>query len=420
MTKVVVAAALSLAAACARPDYGDCAFSCAASAACPGELECVAGWCRAGGETASCGAGEDIDASNVVTGTDATQSCWEYAPSNFDSCALPASIGDWLVEGNDAVFDTSDVTVEGVAPPSMTVVRQDDGSEVVLVIAGAIHVAPDKRIIARGRRPLLIVALGDVYLEGTVDVSSAGAQVGAGSSKCDDDGGQGGGGDVGPVAVDQPGAGGGGGGGFGSPGGAGGTGGCGDTENDGVCDSDGGSAGAAGAQASSLTLRPLRGGCVGGLGGGLPAGTGGPGGGAVQISTQRLLRIETEIMAGGGAGLSSDTDRAGGGGGGSGGAILLEGVDVELLPGTALCANGGGGGGVDAVNPSDDAMCSIAPAHGAQRGGDGAVEGIAAGDGLGEIIRAGGGGGGGGVGRIVVRALHLTDQEAISTPAYAE
>ena len=65
----VTAALAASAAACARPDYADCAFSCATSGACPGDLTCDGDWCRVAGSTGACLAGDG----GVTPGEDASQ-----------------------------------------------------------------------------------------------------------------------------------------------------------------------------------------------------------------------------------------------------------------------------------------------------------------------------------------------------------
>lgn len=159
------------------------------------------------------------------------------------------------------------------------------------------------------------------------------------------------------------------------------------------------------------SLEPLRGGCRGGTS--LNGGTGGRGGGAIQLSVAgRLLIADSgSITASGGGGRGGPSRLHGGGGGGSGGAVLLEaGVLIQL---GFVTANGGGGGeGSDAVTGApgaDGALESLDPAPGGSTssGGAGGVGGAGASKGgtNGLSTSLSGGGGGGSVGRIRLRAM---------------
>jgi hypothetical protein len=179
-----------------------------------------------------------------------------------------------------------------------------------------------------------------------------------------------------------------------------------------------------GAAYGNDTLVPLLGGTGGASGQNATAGdpapaAGGSGGGAIQITTQGVLRIDGVINVGGGGGRGGNASATAGcgnagGGGGSGGAVLLEAASIE---GSGwVTANGGGGGG-GAVKPSiagdgEPGQPSSTPAKGGLGGGTGGAGGDG-GTGLasppkdGVTATEGGGGGGGGAGRIRLNTQSL-------------
>ena len=154
------------------------------------------------------------------------------------------------------------------------------------------------------------------------------------------------------------------------------------------------------------SLTPLLGGSAGGCA--YTNNPGGGGGGAIEITAGESIAVETygTIDAGGGGGPP------GGGGGGSGGAILLVAPDVTIR-GT-LAANGGGGaieGDGDSSTIGEDGTTDMQPAFGGrlsnvEAGGEGSAGAVTDG-GNGSTVKdpRGGtqtdlGGGGGGAGRI--------------------
>jgi hypothetical protein len=143
-------------------------------------------------------------------------------------------------------------------------------------------------------------------------------------------------------------------------------------------------------------------------------GKGGAGGGAIQISSQKTILLDGQILVGGGGGgggyLEDLIGMASGGGGGSGGAVLLEAQTITLSPSSLIAANGGGGGGGTTISKAtsgsgDNGPSSAAPAAGGSgqgyggNGGKGASPGYPAGTGeagsASGAVHAGGGGGGG-------------------------
>ena len=206
-------------------------------------------------------------------------------------------------------------------------------------------------IIASGSRPLVILSLDDIAINGSVTANGGsvvsgpggfgGPGGGAGASNVNGAAGIGAGGGGGGVGTSNGGGGGGGGGfgGVGAPGGAG---------NSGI--------NAAGGSAYGDLFILLVGGSGGGAGtytAGSPSGGGG-GGGAIEFGAADdfILAAGAIIAANGGNGLGSGY---GGSGAGSGGGILIHGLDLLLdgfiqaeggdRAGGGCCGDGGGGGG---------------------------------------------------------------------------
>lgn len=246
-----------------------------------------------------------------------------------------------------------------------------------------------------GKRPIALVADGDITIDGIVDARGlcsgfiAGPGGGNGGSAESEPGfpplGYMTGGGSG-AAADS----GGGGGGYGSNGGN-------------------GEDAAGGTRFGNPEITLLVGGAGGGAGGGGGNyGRGGGGGGALQIVSNTRIVIKTGGINAGGCGGKPGTGTAdSGGGGGAGGTILLE-APIITINGT-LAANGGGGGGgggATAGTGSNGAL-GTTPAPGGQGptnemgdpqfGGSGGARNAAAQDGA---DGSNPGGGGGAVGRI--------------------
>lgn len=267
-----------------------------------------------------------------------------------------------------------------------------------------------------GKLPLVIASLGDIAVNGLLDVSSRNRKgPNANSMYCTYTNVNG--------QASNNGGGGGAGGSFASAGGAGGAGG----------------GGAAGASTGAAGTSVLRGGCHGGDGGDGNqgrGGNGGDGGGAVYLVARGTITVSSTIDAsgqlgrGGELGQNGNNAGAGAGGGGSGGMILFHAMRLTVPGGGRLVANGasGGGGGspggngVDGRNP-DPTMPSVAPRGGngnpnGSNGGDGAVGTSTGHDSSTAGDSGGGGGGGGGVGMIKVLAGGVPGPNAnISPPA---
>jgi hypothetical protein len=316
------------------------------------------------------------------------------APGAFTASNLPDDLDvqvdeDFIINGEtcgeeahiDTDMGTIDCSVPGAMPSfKFKIVTQSDSSEVGVFAGKNIVIAPSVTVVVEGQRPLVLLAPGNVQINGTIkaiadsiyaDRANAG---GFSAAKGEQVKGQGPGGGSGTSTEA-------GGGGFCGKGGKGGS-----------------ASGAPGGVAyGSEELVPLLGGSSGGNG--ATGGVGGAGGGAVQvIAGSKLTLSATGVIHVGGAGGGWN-----GGGGGSGGAILLEANEISIA-GT-LAANGGGGGEGDGV--AGDSGLSASPdavpapsGHGTTTTDDDGGEGSAASTVDGSPGGSLSGGGGGGAGRI--------------------
>jgi hypothetical protein len=368
--------------------------------------------------------------------------CLELAPSNVADPALlcEGAARLTLLPGTSFVFfGTGDGTIEEWSATGVYLREYRPAGEGP--INGVHFVAQDQEagapplgvfsfaglelpasVTLRGVGPaaLVVLACGDVTIDGTVSVGAAQYTDGTGTLRrvpgpggSDAGLGFGAGGD-GVWDASLLAAGGGGGGGYGGSGGPGGSGGYFGAVL----------IGAAGRLHGEPELVPLRGGSGGGDGAFefAPRGRGGPGGGALQITARGALVVRGRIDAGGLGGTGGGDDYyGGGGGGGSGGGILLEAERLVVETGAVIAANGGGGGsgtGYSAYgyqsNPGQRGEARLTPAAG---GADPGTFGCAGGAGSGATeIHGGsvgcisgddtyGGGGGGGAGRIRLNSI---------------
>jgi hypothetical protein len=297
--------------------------------------------------------------------------CGDLAPSNglgpyLDQARTAAPVA-WL---GHAIIDTdaAQVLIDGRPVETRTAIAAGIPVEFLVVIAGTFE-ADD--VTARGRRALAIVSDGDVVLHGTLSVAAEHHLPGAGASMAND-----------PACTARAGVaavrgtGGAGGGGFGRAGGSGGIG----------AVSPGGNGGAG---VGNPSLVPLRGGCPGAYKVGTPTSNDaheqpGAAGGAVQITTRGVVRLDSAaIINASGGGAKGDTqepfspicgETAGtaprcnvGSGGGAGGAILIEARDLVVPPSAGLVANGGAeAAGTSASRPTARSLrrqCRRQPAH---------------------------------------------------------
>ena len=190
---------------------------------------------------------------------------WDYEPLHFDPCAIEASTGPLsLTPGGTYTYNTDDGTLTGpdAIDPATEVLTTLD-PEVRLMIVDRLEIPVDTTLKVVGAMPLVVVSLDDIDIQGTIDVSSTLAQLGAGANPATCGSGTGN-----PGTISGKSAGGGGGG-----GGLGGDGGDGASP-----DGNGGFGGDNGVKIEQPTT--IRGGCGGGSGAKNGGGDGGGGGGA--------------------------------------------------------------------------------------------------------------------------------------------
>jgi hypothetical protein len=367
---------------CFSPSLNE--IACGPFRECPQGLVCAADEiCRPAGPL------DDADASVDTPSFD--------GPDVFDVAHLPPGsespgTADLTLDG-DQVIDTT--RLDGVAAP-FQIVTPSDGPELAVLRVATLAITAGANVRVEGIRPLIIIASGDVTIDGIIDAAARQDAGGPGAVL----GGRGGDGVTAGGFFS-----GGGGGGFSTSGGAGGA-------------TEGAQGGEAGGRDPAISI--LAGGSPGGA---AAAGSGcerpgGGGGGALQISTPGVIAIgeSGQILAGGGGGPGGVPCPGGvggpGGGGGSGGAVYLQAPSVVHRG--LLAANGGGGGGGsgddggEEGDPGGDAL-GIDLAAGGNAGNDGGDGGdggdgtSAATSGAGNDTDNGAGGGGGGaVGRIAV------------------
>jgi len=414
-----LAALVALSFGCYSPSFQE-GVPCGEGGTCPTGQVCNNGECRSPSKIPDA---SDVDCPNPTA--------LMFTPSNFDVCDIPAD-PQALDITTTTTIDTDAGTIAGSSWGSF--VAQDGGPEVMLVAVRSFTLAEAQFLDVVGARPLVIVSLQDMTIDGVMlasgNLSDLGASVANGPgvdlTLC--------GAGVGTDGVIDGGAySGAGGGGFGASGGLGaglptpvapiGT-----TSPKPSSDPFVNVAG--GGENGTATIVPLRGGCPGGLGGGPRGGAAGGGGGALQLVAAGNLSVGAmgiiNVAGGGGRGGGGQgagmISASGGGGGGSGGAVLLEaGLTINLAAGSVITAAGGGGGGgayaesagMDGGNggtagPGAGGTGGISAAENGGAGGAGGgvdpdLVGVDGGSGtLGGA--AGGGGGGGGTGRIVARS----------------
>ncbi len=297
-------------------------------------------------------------------------------------------VGTYQLDTTTEELRRPDLSIEPL--PFVIVFQATDEKRLFVIVATSFQIGAQTRLEILGEHAPVVVASGDIIIDGQLDVSAQGTINGAGAlGSCDEGNGQ----------TGNQSRTGGGGGGFATSGGQGGIAGFGDAPAGGVAalDSD---------------LEPLRGGCRGGNGQGGLISPGG-GGGAIELVSATSIQVNGLIAAAGGGGAGGgSTFLSGGGGGGSGGAILLQAPVVDRADGVLLVHGGGGGGGGALTNGlpgttlggagGDPLPQDIGPGG---AGGDGAPGSFPGGSGQSTLAPqgeqpAGGGGGGGGYGRI--------------------
>ena len=284
------------------------------------------------------------------------------------------------------VFDSGKkLSLTGTLSTDATTCDDTIDSSVCAIIASNISI--DGSVAVVGKRPLLLVATGEITVDGSLSLSTDSNGVGAGAdwSSCD--------------TTDL--------------GGTNGDGGAGGTLDPGFPGGDGGASSGTPVPSPVAVKDPfssLHGGCQGGTGSpGLPPPT--HAGGAVYLMATAIT-ITGGIQADGAAGAGGAAN-GGGYGGGSGGMIALDAPTIAIT-GTVY-ARGGGGGGGGGGNGGGQAgagdLGGLAADPSAGAGGNGSSLGTvyAGGPGTGNPIGmqpGGGGGGGGGAGAILLFTSH--------------
>jgi hypothetical protein len=301
------------------------------------------------------------------------------------------------------------INTNTVTPGACHEIRvQTGGPSLCLIAATRIEITSGATLRAFGPHPLVLFAVQQITVSGTIDVAShigetidsmrvlgAGARTAVGCNAIGVDGTN--------TGNSNNGGGGGAGGSFGGAGGAGGNG------RNGVPRGNP-------QPASSATV--LVGGCPGGNGGagfgGGGSGAGGNAGGAVWLLAGDSIAISGKLNAsgaGGSEGTAGGASSGGGGGGGAGGMIGLEAATISVAGQVMANGGGGGGGGGDMFDnpgrPGSDPMAPLtaAPGGGGGNGGGGnggngstvGLTGANAGSGNNQWCAGGGGGGGGGI-----------------------
>jgi len=352
--------------------------------------------------------------------TDGGPACSGWAPRHFRPCEIGGPEPELVISINGTYNTNTGTLTDGDGSHGLpgTVIDQAGTSARVLSVQG-FRINSGARLVVVGAMPLIVASWTDITIEGELDASSLlGGRSGAGWSS----------GSCGDGARGEDGAsgtGGGGGGGFGGRGGNGGQGDGNGTERNG------------GAGGAALGAPPaiVRGGCAGADSGAhtdtsrpysARVGTGGAGGGAVQLTARDRVQVSGRMLAGGAGGMGGFmSSAAGGGGGGSGGYIGLEGAQVVVTG--VLAANGGGGGegcilstaGANGANGGPDrtrATGGDGPGTGATGGGAGGAGSTLAGADVPGIENGGGGGGGGGAGFVLIWSVDYTGSSAVISP----
>ena len=365
---------------------------------------------------ACAGDGCDVPSCNPSS----TQACLSFTPSNLQALFVPVEglatgalnippASRYTLDTNAMQFSNTDTG----APPTPEVFAGHLrllGSEYGLMVVTSATIGAAATFRVTGSRPLILVSLGRVSVDGSIAINAKANVPGAGGGRGGSVGapGDGCGGGLAGVVFASP-----------APGEKRGSGGGGA--------SFGGLGGKGGRPQGGDPVRaecgdPCEGALIGGSGGGggvHVGGLGGAGGGAIQLVSGVEISFgpASLLHAGGGGGLRGGVvgDPGTGAGGGSGGAILFEAPAVSMLG--ILAANGGGGGGAGALGDpgesGDDARVDLMRAAGGRGGvvfqGDdpgagGAGSGDMSRDGLDGEFRVNlGGGGGGASGHICIR-----------------
>lgn len=333
-------------------------------------------------------AGTALDSSSTVDNSTPPV----LVPSNFDtSVVILPGVGQVDVPGGNGnppcTLDTDQGTLScaNQTTPFPVVVTPVTlpmgGGHATLFAMTYFKVDPGTVLTVTGTKPAIIYCLGNVDIEGLIDLAAHGTTDGPGAFHTQ---GPGQGSDGALVTDADSGT-------STEVAGAGGASYCGSGGGGAPVLADGGLTSAAGATYGTDSLIPL----LGGSAGGSHTSTG-YGGGAIQITSNQAIKIGAAggINANGSGG---DNHAGVGGGGGSGGSILLEAASVTVA-GT-LTANGGAGGDTNQVGPSGN-FSNMPALGGGMAGGTGSGDTVINGQDGTTSQSTNFGGGGGGAGRI--------------------
>jgi uncharacterized membrane protein YgcG len=339
---------------------------------CLDSSECGDLTCNANNQCAACTVDDECADGFCVGGSCRTTIVPKYLPEVCDT-----------IEVDPLELVSFNTTIEGTI--CTQIIAQANGPDVCIIHASSISIAATESVKIRGSRALVLVADGDITIDGTLDLSGDKDVSGPGGGKL--------------TGGSPSGTSGGGGGGFAGAGGAGGT-------------TIAGGAANGGAAIDPLALPVLEGGTA------ANGSTGGGAGGALMlVSCRGAIRVSGLIDLGGGGGGGGASNNGvvtrGGAGGGSGGFGLFQAVTFEVTG--QIFANGGGGGGGSPITPqgvgkggdgAEGTRSEVAATGGVSQGfdsgGDGGAATTSAEDGKGSITNFGPGGGGGSVGALLV------------------
>jgi hypothetical protein len=335
--------------------------------------------------------GIDNDSGNVTAdgGADgATQATLPFQPSNVLLSSIditPAAAADVSTNCKIITDGTTDCFPNGYAVLDVT---QSDSSKAHVIVVSSLTVEPSAKITVSGGLPLILISIGDIHFNGTMDANAGTSTPGPGGFTQETSNAAGGGPGGGGAGSDTAAA----------------TGGS-------YCGLGGAGAVTSGTPATvpaaygAVDLRPLAGGSSGGN---AAAGGAGAGGGGVQIVSGGAFTMAqgSYINVGGGGGNFGGAATQNAGGGGTGGSILIEAATVSLSG--ILAANGGGGGaGQTGGSAGGNATPNTTAAPGGTNaaapqsaGGAGGAAAVIDGLGGGDLAGNTAGGGGGGAGRI--------------------
>jgi hypothetical protein len=383
--------AIALVAGCYQPSAEPpCSVTCSAANACPGELTCdvTDHVCKHNGSCET----SPADAVDSPNGT----FCYGHPDGLGEICLASRPTGSLLV--------TATTTINTDTDPACRPVSLVDG-EVCVIAVDAIDIRSGGTLRTYGSRPLVLIGVTAIQVNGILDASSHGTLSslrGAGGDYLGCNAG------IAPTTLG---------------GGAGGS-----YRVSGAAGAFGNGQVTGGGMAGAIDqVLAVRGGCIGQTGESSSSGPGGAGGGAVYLISDHAVTLGPNggINASGAGGPGGASKPSGGNGGGSGGLIGIDALNIVDAGGFLLADGGGGGcggGGPSAGGAGTDPSHGVLPSGCTTNifsGGYGGylaqlpMEGSAGDPG------SGGGGGGGGFGVIFLRPITaIADRSPTGQPAF--